>query len=147
MVNIKCSVRELGLSLLQVSCLHRLQHLSVQERDLSVTSMSWSCTGAVIACAYGRIEDGDWSTDKSYVCLWNLECRCLNPKQADVVIDIPSAVSALCCHPQQPALIAGGLYSGEVLVWDTSRTQDLVLAQTGMSADSHKEPIYQVSEC
>ncbi len=38
----------------------------------------------------------------------------------------------------------GGLYSGEVLVWDTSRSQDLILAQTGMSADTHREPVYQV---
>lgn len=43
------------------------------------------------------------------------------------------------------AVGAGGLYSGEVVVWDTSRTQDPVLALTGMSADSHREPVYQVS--
>lgn len=38
----------------------------------------------------------------------------------------------------------GGLYSGEVVVWDTSRTQDPILAQTGMSVDTHREPVYQV---
>lgn len=53
-------------------------------------------------------------------------------------------MTAVCCHPNRPALIAGGLYTGEVLVWDTSRDQDPVLAQTGMSADSHREPVYQV---
>lgn len=40
---------------------------------------------------------------------------------------------------------AGGLYSGEVMVWDTSCTQDPVLAQTGMSSDAHKEPVYEVT--
>ncbi|XP_071390790.1 cytoplasmic dynein 2 intermediate chain 2-like [Centroberyx affinis] len=127
-----------------VSCLHRLQHPSAQERGLHVTSVSWSCTGSVIACAYGRIDDGDWSTEKSYVCTWNLDRRGLNPKQPDLVIDVPTAVTALSFHPHQPSLIAGGLYSGEVVVWDTGRTQDPVLAQTGMSADSHREPVYQV---
>lgn len=39
----------------------------------------------------------------------------------------------------------GGLYSGNVVVWDTSQTEDPVLVQTGMSADSHREPVYQVS--
>ncbi|KAG7235539.1 hypothetical protein INR49_002585 [Caranx melampygus] len=126
-----------------VSCLHRLQHPIAQERGLHVTSVSWSCTGSVIACAYGRIDDGYWTTEKSYVCTWNLHRRGLSSKQADLVIDAPSAVTALCCHPEQPALIAGGLYSGEVVVWDTSRTQDPVLALTGMSADSHREPVYQ----
>ncbi|XP_070845737.1 cytoplasmic dynein 2 intermediate chain 2 [Chaetodon trifascialis] len=128
-----------------VSCLHRLQHPSSIERGLHVTSVSWSCTGSVIACAYGRIDDGDWSTERSYVCTWNLDRRGQNPKQADQVIDVPTAVTALCCHPNKPALIAGGLYSGEVVVWDTSQTQDPMLAQTGMSADSHREPVYQVA--
>lgn len=39
---------------------------------------------------------------------------------------------------------AGGLYTGEVVVWDTSGTRDPVLVQTGMSADGHREPVYHV---
>lgn len=31
------------------------------------------------------------------------------------------------------------------MVWDTSRTQDPVLAQTGMCSDTHKEPVYEVT--
>lgn len=128
-----------------VSCLHCLQHPTAQERGLHATSVSWNCTGSVIACAYGRVDDGHWSTERSYVCTWNLSRRGFSPKQADLIIDVHTAVTALCCHPNQPALIAGGLYSGEVVVWDTSRTQDPVLALSGMSADSHREPVYQVA--
>ncbi|KAK5620116.1 hypothetical protein CRENBAI_001907 [Crenichthys baileyi] len=95
--------------------------------------------------ALNRTDDGDWSNEKSCVCLWNLDRRSLRSKQADLVLDVPAAVTSVCCHPKQPALIAGGLYNGEVVVWDTSRTQDPVLAQTGMSADSHREPVYQVA--
>ncbi|KAM9820662.1 cytoplasmic dynein 2 intermediate chain 2 [Neosynchiropus ocellatus] len=127
-----------------VSCLHRLQHPNASEQDLQVTCVSWSCTGAVIACAYGRTSHSDWNSDKSYVCTWNLDRRNVSLKQPDQVIDVPTGVTALCCHPERPAIIAGGLYNGEVVVWDTSRTQDLVLAQTGMSTDSHREPVYQV---
>lgn len=129
----------------RVSCVHCLHHPSAQDRGLHVTSVSWSCTGSVVACAYGRIDDGDWSTEKACVCTWNLNRKGLSPSQADLVIDVHTAVTALSCHPDQPALIAGGLYSGEVVVWDTSRTQDSVLAQTGMSADSHREPVHKVS--
>ncbi|KAM4532952.1 cytoplasmic dynein 2 intermediate chain 2 isoform 2-T2 [Fundulus diaphanus] len=127
-----------------VSLLHSLQHPGAQEPGLHVSAVSWSCTGSVIVCAYGRTDDGDWTHQKSCVCLWNLDRRSLRPKQADLVLDVPAAVTSVCCHPKQPALIAGGLYNGEVVVWDTSRTQDPVLAQTGMSADSHREPVYQV---
>nr|XP_049585579.1 WD repeat-containing protein 34 isoform X2 [Syngnathus scovelli] len=128
-----------------VFCLHQLQHPKALERGLHITSVSWSCTGAVIACAYGRLTEGDWSNDKSYICMWNIDHGGLNPKQADLVIDVPTAVTSLCCHPKHPALMAGGLYTGEVIVWDTSQSTDPVLAQTGMSADSHREPVCQVT--
>ncbi|XP_020781794.1 cytoplasmic dynein 2 intermediate chain 2 [Boleophthalmus pectinirostris] len=128
-----------------VSCLHCLEHPSAKERGLHVTCISWNCTGSVVSCGFGRIDDGDWSTEKSFVCTWNLNRKGLSPTHADMVIDVPTAVTALCCHPDQPALIAGGLYSGEVVVWDTSRTQDTVLAQTSILADSHREPVYKVS--
>ncbi|XP_072310230.1 cytoplasmic dynein 2 intermediate chain 2 [Eucyclogobius newberryi] len=128
-----------------ISCLHCLQHPTAKERGLHVTCVSWNCTGSVVSSGFGRIDDGDWSTEKSFVCTWNLNRKGLSPTHADLVIDVPTAVTALCFHPDQPALIAGGLYSGEVVVWDTSRTQDTMLAQTGISADSHREPIYKVS--
>ncbi|XP_028827486.1 cytoplasmic dynein 2 intermediate chain 2 [Denticeps clupeoides] len=127
-----------------VSCVHRLQHPDAQSRGLQVTSVSWSCTGSVIACAFGRTDNGDWSTERSCVCTWNLDRSSFNPKKSDLVVDVPCPVMCLCFHPTRPSLIAGGLYSGEVMVWDTSRTQDPVLAQTGMSPDTHREPVCQV---
>lgn len=173
----------------QVSCHHCLQHPGGVERNLHVTKVSWSCTGAVLACAYGRcvcvvsrlvvvmaniptliprVDDGDWSTEMAHVCTWNLLSPKLRTKQADVVIDVPAAVTALSCHPKHASLLAGrpqrlltcsrltttdtcvcvcvgGLYSGRVVVWDTGHPNDPVVAQTGMSADSHREPVYEVS--
>ncbi|KAL6469781.1 hypothetical protein MHYP_G00209000 [Metynnis hypsauchen] len=127
-----------------VSCLYCLGHPDAQQRGLQVTSVSWNCTGSVIACAYGRVDNGDWSTERSCVCTWNLDRSRLNPKQPDTVIDTATPVVCVSFHPLRPSLIAGGLYSGEVIVWDTSRTQDPVFAQTGMSPDTHREPVYEV---
>lgn len=39
----------------------------------------------------------------------------------------------------------GGLYSGEVLVWDMSRPEDPLLWRTGLTDDTHTDPVYQVS--
>ncbi|XP_066501204.1 WD repeat-containing protein 34 [Hoplias malabaricus] len=127
-----------------VSCLYSLSHPDAQLRGLQVTSVSWNCTGSVIACAYGRVDNGDWSTERSCICTWNLDRSRLNPKQPDMVIDTATPVMSVSFHPLRPSLIAGGLYSGEVMVWDTSRSQDPVLAQTGMSPDTHREPVYEV---
>ncbi|XP_051664136.1 cytoplasmic dynein 2 intermediate chain 2 [Manacus candei] len=127
-----------------VLCLHTLSYPEAQDENLQVTSVSWNATGSVIACSYGRLDDGDWSTEKSYVCTWNLDRRGLNPQHPDLVMDVPSSVMCLAFHPSQPSLIAGGLFSGELVVWDTSRTEDPVIWRTGMTDDTHTDPVYQV---
>ncbi|KAM8803419.1 cytoplasmic dynein 2 intermediate chain 2 isoform 1-T1 [Rhynchonycteris naso] len=127
-----------------VTCLHSLGYPPAQGQGLHVTSVSWNSTGSVVACAYGRLDDGDWSTLKSFVCAWNLARRGLKPRQPSVVVEAPSAVMCLAFHPTQPSHIAGGLYSGEVLVWDLSRPEDPLLWRTGLTDDTHTDPVYQV---
>ena len=48
-------------------------------------------------------------------------------------------------HPTQPALIAGGTFSGEVRLWNTGIETDPLLASSGLSDLGHKEPISKVS--
>ncbi|KAF1628854.1 WD repeat-containing protein 34, partial [Eudyptes filholi] len=128
-----------------VLCLHTLSYPEAQDQNLQVTSVSWNATGSVVACSYGRLDGGDWSTEKSYVCTWNLDRRGLNPQRPDLVVDVPSSVMCLAFHPSQPSLIAGGLFGGELVVWDTSRTEDPVIWRTGMTDDTHTDPVYQVN--
>ncbi|NWU66373.1 WDR34 protein, partial [Pterocles burchelli] len=128
-----------------VLCLHTLSYPEAQDQKLQVTSVSWNATGSVVACSYGRLDDGDWSTEKSYVCTWNLDRRGLNPQCPDLVVDVPSSVMSLAFHPSRPSLIAGGLFSGELVVWDTSRREDPVMWRTGMTDDTHTDPVYQVN--
>ncbi|KAI6075966.1 WD repeat-containing protein 34 [Aix galericulata] len=128
-----------------VLCLHTLSYPEAQNQHLQVTSVSWNATGSVLACSYGRLTDGDWSTEKSYVCTWNLDRRGLDPKHPDLVVDVPSSVLCLAFHPSQPSLIAGGLFSGEVVVWDTSRREDPLIWRTGLTDDTHTDPVYQVN--
>ncbi|XP_004640635.1 WD repeat-containing protein 34 [Octodon degus] len=127
-----------------VTCLHTLGYPPAQEQGLHVTSVSWNATGSVLACAYGRLDDGDWSTLRSYVCAWNLDRRGLQPQQPWVVVEVPSATMCLAFHPTQPSQVAGGLYSGEVLLWDLSRLEDPLLWRTGLTDDSHMDPVCQV---
>lgn len=50
------------------------------------------------------------------------------------------------CVSSCPGLLdpAGGLYSGEVLVWDISRPEDPLLWRTGLTDDTHRDPVSQV---
>lgn len=43
-------------------------------------------------------------------------------------------------------VLPGGLFSGELVVWDTSRTEDPVIWRTGLTDDTHTDPVYQVTE-
>ncbi|XP_054220119.1 cytoplasmic dynein 2 intermediate chain 2 isoform X2 [Homo sapiens] len=126
-----------------VSCLYTLGYPPAQAQGLHVTSISWNSTGSVVACAYGRLDHGDWSTLKSFVCAWNLDRRDLRPQQPSAVVEVPSAVLCLAFHPTQPSHVAGGLYSGEVLVWDLSRLEDPLLWRTGLTDDTHTDPVSQ----
>nr|XP_021137064.1 WD repeat-containing protein 34 isoform X1 [Columba livia] len=128
-----------------VLCLHTLSYAEARDQNLQVTSVSWNATGSVVACSYGRLDDGDWSTEKSYICTWNLDRRGLNAQRPDLVVDVPSSVMCVAFHPSRPSLIAGGLFSGELVVWDTSRTEDPVIWRTGMTDDTHTDPVYQVN--
>ncbi|XP_068104626.1 cytoplasmic dynein 2 intermediate chain 2 isoform X2 [Hyperolius riggenbachi] len=128
----------------QVSCLHSLQYSEAAAQDLQVTSITWNSTGSVIGCSYGRLGDGDWSTEKSYVCTWNLDRRGFNPNHPDTVLEAASSVMCLAFHPSRPSIIAGGLFNGEVLVWDTSRVDDPLIGRTGLLTDSHTDAVYQV---
>uniref|UniRef100_A0A286Y180 Dynein 2 intermediate chain 2 n=1 Tax=Cavia porcellus TaxID=10141 RepID=A0A286Y180_CAVPO len=127
-----------------VTCLHTLGYPPAQGQGLHVTSVSWNATGSVLACAYGRLDDGDWSTLRSYVCAWNLDRRGLHPQQPWAVVEVPSATMCLAFHPTQPSQVAGGLYSGEVLLWDLGRPEDPLLWRTGLTDDSHTDPVCQV---
>lgn len=50
------------------------------------------------------------------------------------------------CVSSCPGLLGppGGLYSGEVLVWDMSRPEDPLLWRTGLTDDTHRDPVSQV---
>ncbi|XP_070655470.1 cytoplasmic dynein 2 intermediate chain 2 isoform X3 [Bos indicus] len=128
-----------------VTCLHTLSYPPAQGQGLHVTGVSWNSTGSVVACAYGRLDDGDWSTLRSFVCAWNLDRRGLSPQQPSAVVEVPSAAMCLAFHPTRPSHVAGGLYSGEVLVWDMSRPEDPLLWRTGLTDDTHTDPVYQPS--
>lgn len=54
-------------------------------------------------------------------------------------------ISSHCLCSIDPLSSTGGLYSGEVLIWDTSRIEDPLIWRTGMTDDTHTDPVYQVT--
>ncbi|KAL8562746.1 hypothetical protein ACOMHN_022621 [Nucella lapillus] len=126
-----------------VTCIHTLTH-SELSGELQVTGLSWNTTGSSVAVAYGRHDHEDWCTHRAAVATWNLDRRSVKEDKPDTVLDSPCCIMCVEFHPENPAWLVGGNFNGEVLVWDLSREDDLLLATSGIGDDAHREPVSRV---
>lgn len=61
-------------------------------------------------------------TDSSYILVWNF-VDLIHPQ---LMLEAPQDVLALRFNPTMPHIVAGGLYNGQVLVWDYSKAEHLM---------------------
>lgn len=89
--------------------------------------------------------------DSSFILIWNF-VDLIHPQ---LMLEAPQDVLTLRFNPSQPHIIAGGLYNGQVLVWDFSKAEHLIskgksknasAAKSGSSnsARQHDEPPKQL---
>lgn len=126
-----------------ITCEHSLSHPDFLGK-FQVTGLSWNCTGSVVAASFGQFEHENWCTHKTALCTWNLDRRNVKEEKPDTTIELPSCLMCLAFHPKNPAIIAGGTFNGEVMLWDLSREDDLLVASSGIDDDSHQEPVSKV---
>lgn len=73
----------------------------------------FSWTLPLTRLSYGRYDHEDWCTHKTSLCTWNLERRNLDENKPDTALEVSSCLMCTAFHPTNPALIAGGTYTGE----------------------------------
>ena len=87
----------------------------------SVLDISWSCNGSVLAAAYGRSDHVGWCNHSSAtLAFWNIMRRQIDVAKADFTLETECCCMCLAYHPERPTIIAGGLFNGEIRLWDTS---------------------------
>lgn len=126
-----------------VSCMHTLHNESTS-KDHNVTSLSWNCTGSVIAAALGSFNHDSWCVHQSFVFLWNIDRSNIDECKPDKMIDSDTCLMSIAFHPKQPALLAGGDFSGKVYIWDMSYEDNPLVAYSGKDSISHQEPVTNV---
>ena len=127
----------------QVSCLHSLKHegaLASLSPD-ACTAVAWNAPGTVVAAAYGKLDRNDWQRCPSMLCTWSLFRRNLDPKKADVAIELPDCLTCLAFHPEDPSLLAGGSFNGDVLLWRIGEKGDPLLGKSVLTNYTHHEPV------
>jgi WD40 repeat protein len=113
--------------------------------DMSVTCVAWNCTGAMLACSFGNLDTTGWCNVTAPVGVWNVFRPQLVPGEPDVTISIQGFVNTLAFHPTQPAILAGGTYNGELMIWNTASDDlDPLVASSSIDDYFHREAIQTV---
>lgn len=125
-------------------------------RGRPVTAMSWNAANTdLLAVGYGRIDfslDGgqkqtrgaplDEELNAGLVLFWSLR----NPEHPEKFMRTPHPVTSLDFSKRSPALLAVGLYNGDVSVYDVQREADWGKpVQTSIGVEGgHVDPVWQV---
>ena len=123
-----------------------LTHTLAHKGGAQVTSVSWNANGHVVVVGYGRNDHESWCRHSSRLCTWNLAKRSFDAEKPDQVLEVDCCVSSVQFHPKSPALIAAGLFVGELCVWDLAEDedQDNMIARSTLEDVAHREPIYEI---
>lgn len=113
--------------------------------DREITAVAWNTTGSMLACAYGQLNTHGWCEIAADVCLWNIFRPQLVSEQPDVTIQIQGFCMCLAFHPTHPAVIAGGTYNGELMIWNSASSDlDPLVASSSIDDYFHREAIQAV---
>lgn len=111
-----------------------------ERASLECTGISWNASGSVLAVSYGRRDITGWCDLPGAIATWGIFNKQFQPSEPDQVLDHPSCLMCLSCHPENPSLIAAGSFNGEVIVWDLNKPET-PLAVSSISDYTHKEPV------
>lgn len=130
----------------QVSCLHSLKHRGAlaSASPETCTAIAWNAGGTVLAAAYGPLDRNDWASCSSMLCTWSIFRRQLDPAKADLALELQDCLTCLAFHPEDPSLLAGGSFNGDVLLWNLAATDDKLLGKSTLSTYTHHEPVQRV---
>ncbi|KAJ3158127.1 WD repeat-containing protein 34 [Geranomyces michiganensis] len=117
-----------------------------RERDaeLLVTDLTWNRSGSTVCVAYGRFDHESWCDHKGALCAWSLAGRVV--REAPMwSVETESCAMCIAFHPENPALIAGGAFNGQIFVSQTKDPQlDSIVATSKMGESTHQEPVAKV---
>ncbi|CAH8593001.1 unnamed protein product [Schistosoma haematobium] len=124
---------------------HTLILNEAKESKLSVTGLSWNSNGTLLAISYGSLCHTDWCTHNGMAALWNVsnETLVINTPQQKYVTD--TCLMCIKFHPTVPSLLAGGTFTGDLVVWNRTNENDHLLTSIGSMHSGHKDCINQIS--
>lgn len=147
---------------------HRLQHkVTVDSHSdaiscKDVTAVSFNSTGNKLAVGLGDLKQQGWCDVQSSILIWDLreveeraevDAMCdrngsRDQLQPSAILELPNSnfITCLQFHPDEPATLVTGSYSGELMAWDLSGEgdRDPLLFSSRISDHSHREPVSSI---
>jgi WD40 repeat protein len=115
--------------------------VSVRE-PLSCTAVDWNAAGTVLMAAFGRLTSSGLDATTAGVGVFSVFARDFDPSKESHcpsrLLKTTTSLVSLSCHPKNPALVAAGGVSGEVLVWDV---EGGLVGSSPISDLSHQHPV------
>ncbi|XP_022660294.1 cytoplasmic dynein 1 intermediate chain 2-like isoform X2 [Varroa destructor] len=108
-------------------------------RNKLVTSFDWSSQfPELFAASYTPIDDRE---AEGLVMIWNMKYKKDTP---EYIFRSQSGVMSTCFAKFHPNLVIGGLYSGQIVVWDNRSHKKTPVQRSPLSAQSHTHPVYSI---
>jgi|TARA_B110001450_G_C17517526_1_gene439122 hypothetical protein len=85
---------------------------SKKDNLFAVTSISWSCNGAILAVAYGKTDHITWCEHKSVISTWRVFSKDLDTAKPNQTIETDNCCTFIQFHPEDPLILAGGTVNG-----------------------------------
>ena len=86
--------------------------------NYQVIGTAWSCNGATVAAAFGKVDHVSWCEHQSTISLWSIFRRDFTNKKPNVTIEVPNCLTCIEFHPTNPLVLAGGTVNGEIFIWN-----------------------------
>ncbi|KAI6649770.1 hypothetical protein LOD99_6559 [Oopsacas minuta] len=117
---------------------------SDSETDMPVTALTWSATGSVIAAGYGHFNHIDLCWHKSSLLTWNLDRHASKAADPDTSLLVDNCIMSLAFHPERAVILTGGVFNGNIIVWDLGREDEHAVVSTFLLQFGHTDPVNQI---
>ncbi|KAH3765413.1 WD repeat domain 34 [Pelomyxa schiedti] len=114
-----------------------------EAQEYACTSVSWSCTGSILASAHGVPTHSGWCSHRGYANMWAVFKKSLrNQTKPQLVVELGSCAMCILCHPLRPSIVAVGTFNGEIVLIDVDATEDPTIGTTNLNdVNAHREPV------
>jgi len=126
-------------------CKHILNN-PIKYDNMVCTSMNWNSSGTIIASSYGSYNHENWCKHQGYINLWSLSQRNFDPNKPTYTLEVPSCIMAIQWHPKLPSYLVGGLFNGDIVIWNiNNQLDDTLILKSIQSEYTHQEPVASLS--